>query len=133
MGVVDVLANTGDGINATNHYLKRHQRSCNAIEAVKKAGKIVHPVTEQDLIDIVDIWVEAAMHLSEKDLNKMERLIHAQNTLNNKTINKNNKQKYIPRHGEWRKNEAAEFPLITHLGESVLYNRREYDRCRRDS
>ncbi len=128
MGVVDILANVADGVNTTNHYLKRHQRSRNAIEAVKKAGKIVHPVTEQNLIDVVDIWVEAAMQLSEKDLNKMERLIYAQNALDDKTANTNKKHKYIPRHGEWRKHTADEFPLITHLGENVLYNRRQHDR-----
>ncbi|HHO59108.1 MAG TPA: enoyl-CoA hydratase [Thiotrichales bacterium] len=133
MGVVDMLADDGDGVGAAERYLKQHNRSQNAIEAIKKAGKIVSPITEQDLMDVVDIWVEAAMNLSEKDLNKMERLIYAQNTLDTKTINENKKNRHIPRHGDWRKIENVEFPLMTHLGENILHNRRQSDRCRREN
>ena len=133
MGIVDILADRGDGVAETRRYLQRHRRSSNAIEAVKKAGKIAHPITEQDLIDIVDIWVEAAMNLTEKDLNKMERLIHAQNTLDAKALSENRQQQYIPRQGEWRKHTDVQFPLITHLGETVLQNRRKRERCRREA
>ncbi len=133
MGVIDVLAEPGDGIQATEKYLRRHQRSLNGIEAIKKVGKISHPITEQDLLDIVDIWVEAAMRLTEKDLGKMERLIHAQNTIDKKAIHIDRKDKHITRGGDWRKNNNVEFPLITHLGENILQNRRQRDRCRRDA
>lgn len=133
MGVIDILADTGNGNNDVKRYLKHHMRNNNAIEAVKRAGKIVNPITEQNLIDIVDIWVETAMNLTEKDLTKMERLIHAQNTFNHKITNKNKKRPLVVRHGDWRSNNEIEFPLVTHLGESILRDRRQHDACRRSS
>ena len=53
---------------------------------MKKIRQIVHPITQQELMDIVDIWVKSALDLSVKDLNKMERLIHVQKTLDFLTI-----------------------------------------------
>jgi len=133
MGVIDILAETGNGDNDVKRYLKHHMRTSNAIEAVKKAGKIANPITEQNLIDIVDIWVEAAMKLNEKDLAKMEKLIHAQNIFNKKITNKNEKRPHVVRQRDWRSNNEIEFPLVTHLGESVLRDRRQHNGCRRSA
>ncbi len=130
MGIVDVLAEKDEGVRATERYLKRHRQSANAIEAVKKIGKIINPITEQDLFDIVDLWVETALQLSEKDLNKMTRLIHAQNTLDKKALHTGKKQRLVPRQGDWRKIEKVDFPLVTHLGERILQNRRQRGRRR---
>ena len=38
----------------------------------------MNPVSEQELRDVVDIWVEAALNLQAPDLRKMERLATAQ-------------------------------------------------------
>jgi DSF synthase len=46
--------------------------------AVYEARRRVNPVTLQELLDIVDIWVETAMNLEERDLRIMERLCAAQ-------------------------------------------------------
>ena len=78
MGIVNVLAEDGEGEQVTEDYLKSHNQSHNTIRSIKKIRQIVHPVTRQSLIDIVDIWVEAAMDLSEKDLAKMGRLLYLQ-------------------------------------------------------
>jgi DSF synthase len=78
MGVVDVLAEDGEGITATEDYLKSHNQSHNTIRAMKQIRQIVHPITKQNLYDIVDIWIDAAMNFSEKDLAKMDRLLHLQ-------------------------------------------------------
>ncbi len=129
MGVVDVLADKNQGIKATERYLKHHQHAHNTIESIKKVSKIVQPVTEQDLIAIVDIWVESALQLTDKDLNKMQRLIDAQNTLHQNKIHAQSKR--VIRQGEWRKNDTVDFPLLTHLGETVLHNRRHNQAGRR--
>jgi DSF synthase len=42
------------------------------------ARKRVHPVTEAELRDIVDIWVDAVFRLADTDLRRMARLIAAQ-------------------------------------------------------
>ncbi len=38
----------------------------------------VNPVTVEELRGVVDIWVDAAMSVTEPDLRKMERLAQAQ-------------------------------------------------------
>ena len=38
----------------------------------------MHPVTEAELRDIVDIWVDAVFRLADTDLRRMARLIAAQ-------------------------------------------------------
>ncbi len=130
MGVIDVLAEDGEGVQAVESYLKSHNQSHNTIRAMKKIRQIVHPITRQNLYDIVDIWIEAAMDLTEKDLMKMERLLHLQKDLkDSKTIQQQNTE-LTPRRGDWRKIKDVDFPLVTHLGESVLKNRRKKD-CRR--
>jgi len=44
-----------------------------------RARRRVNPVTLDELIDVVDIWAEAALNLTEADLRKMDRLCSAQN------------------------------------------------------
>jgi len=125
MGVIDVLAEDGKGVEATVNYLNSHNQSHNTIRAMKRIRQIVHPVEKQKLYDIVDIWLEAAMDLSQKDLAKMERLLHLQKEMKDtKSIQKKN-TKLTTRRGDWRKITDVAFPLINHLGESVSRNRRK--------
>lgn len=79
MGVVDVLAEDGQGQQAAIDYIARHSRKHNAHLAVYRARRRVNPVTLEELIDVVDIWAEAALNLTEADLRKMDRLCAAQN------------------------------------------------------
>ena len=130
MGVIDVLAEDGEGILATKDYLNTHNRSNNTIRAMKKIRQIVHPITKQTLYDIVDIWIEAAMDLSEKDLAKLDRLLQLQKDMKDSQVIRENNTEKMPRHGEWRKITDVDFPLTTHLGEAVHENRRKSD-CRR--
>ena len=125
IGVVDVLAGDGNGIQVTEDYLRSHNQSHNTIRAMKQIRQIVHPITQQNLYDIVDIWIQAAMNFSEKDLAKMDRLLHLQKDLKSSNAIKTENPKLIRRHGDWRKITDVEFPLVTHLGENVLQNRRK--------
>ena len=127
MGVIDVLAEDGDGIQATKDYMKGHDQSHNTIRAMKKIRQIVHPITKQTLCNIVDIWLEAAMDLSEKDLMKLDRLLQLQKEMKNSKAIRENNTEMIQRLGEWRKLTDVEFPLTTHLGENVSHNRRRND------
>ncbi|OYV32904.1 MAG: enoyl-CoA hydratase [Rhodospirillales bacterium 20-64-7] len=78
MGVVDVLAEDGQGQQAVREYIARHNRKFNAHRATYKARRRVNPVTLEELRDVVDIWAEAALNLTEADLRKMDRLRAAQ-------------------------------------------------------
>ena len=132
MGVVDILAEDGEGVLATKAYMKSHNQSHNTNRAMKNIRQIVHPITEESLVKIVDIWVEAAMDLSEKDIAKLDRLLQLQKeTKSSKDVTASNAG-LTPRHGEWRKITDVEFPLVTHLGENVRRNRRKNHSRRRD-
>jgi DSF synthase len=78
MGVVDVLAETGQGIQAVKQYIASHGARHNAQSAVYQVRRRVNPVTLQELRDVTDIWVDAALRLSEQDLRKMTRIATAQ-------------------------------------------------------
>ncbi len=131
MGVIDVLAEVDAGVQATENYMKSHNQSHNTIRSIKRIRQIVHPITLQNLYDIVAIWVEAAMDLSEKDLFKMDRLLHLQKDLKDTKTIKENNNNLTPRHGDWRKITDATFPLTTHLGENISHNRRKNEGRRR--
>ena len=78
MGIVDILAEDDEGENTVREYIDRHAYRHNAYRAVFAARKRVNPVTFDELRDVTDIWVEAAMGLSETDLRRMARLMAAQ-------------------------------------------------------
>jgi DSF synthase len=80
MGVVDVLAEDGQGEYALSNWIKKNHRSLNSYQAVTRAKQRVNPLTHLELMDIVEIWVDAALRLDERNLKVMERLVRAQNT-----------------------------------------------------
>ena len=78
MGLVDVLAEDGEGEAALLAHLDRGARFHNAQQAMYRARRKVDPVTLQELREVVEIWAEAAMRLSAQDLRRMARLTGAQ-------------------------------------------------------
>ncbi|OQW67508.1 MAG: enoyl-CoA hydratase [Proteobacteria bacterium ST_bin12] len=80
MGVVDVLAEDGQGEYALNSWIKKNHRSLNSFQAINRAKQRVNPLTYAELYDITEIWVDAALRLDERNLKIMERLVRAQNT-----------------------------------------------------
>lgn len=80
MGVVDVLAEDGQGELALNNWIKKNHRSLNSFQAINRAKQCVNPLTLEELNNIVEIWVDAALCLDERNLKVMERLVRAQNS-----------------------------------------------------
>lgn len=78
LGVVDILADDGQGENAVRDYIARNRRKHNAHKAMYRSKRRINPLTYEELRDIVDIWLDAAMELGEQDLRKMTRLVEAQ-------------------------------------------------------
>jgi len=78
MGVVDVLAEDGEGEIAVKRLIAEQSRKHNAHLAIHRARRRSNPVTFAELSDIVDIWIDAALAVSEHDLRKMQRLATAQ-------------------------------------------------------
>lgn len=78
MGIVDVLAEDGEGEAAVINYVSIHRARYHAERAVYRARRLAHPVTLEELIAITHIWAETAMELTDADVRKMERLADAQ-------------------------------------------------------
>ncbi len=78
MGVVDILAENGEGEMAVYDYIKKANRSRNGRQALRMAKKCCNPVAIEELMDITTIWVDAALRLKRKDLRMMERLVSKQ-------------------------------------------------------
>jgi DSF synthase len=125
MGIVDVLADAGDGEKAVEKYLSSQNQSHNTIQAMKKIRQIVHPITHESLTEIVDIWVDAALAMSKQDMARLERLLFLQKGLKSQPSHLIKPADKISRRGDWRKTDEIEFPLVTHLGENIPRNRRK--------
>jgi len=78
MGVIDVLAQDGEGENAVRDWIAKNSKRRNGMQAVFKARKLVQPVTREELDAITDTWVDAAMRLEDRDLKMMSRIVRAQ-------------------------------------------------------
>jgi DSF synthase len=79
MGVVDVLAEDGDGEMAVYRYVEQERRARNAYRSMRAVRQVVNPVTHEELTRVVEIWVDAALRLDERDLRRMDRLVARQN------------------------------------------------------
>ena len=78
IGVVDVVATDGQGETAVRNWIARNAKRRNGMQGVMRARHFVHPVRREELEGIVELWVDAAMRLSERDLKMMSRLVRAQ-------------------------------------------------------
>ncbi len=87
MGVVDVVAEDGQGEQAVHDFINSIDRSFASRVAVYGARQAIHPVHREELLSITERWVDAALALGTTDLRKMERLAAAQdrrwNAINN--------------------------------------------------
>jgi DSF synthase len=80
MGVVDVLAEDGQGEYTLNLWIKKNHRSLNSSQAITRAKQQINPLNYDELLNITKIWVKAALNLDERNLKVMERLVKAQNS-----------------------------------------------------
>ncbi|NOR72564.1 MAG: enoyl-CoA hydratase [Mariprofundaceae bacterium] len=78
LGIVDVLAEDGEGEKAVFEYIKKQNRASNGYRAFQQAKRHCNPVTYEELKNIAIIWADAALKLSDKDLRMMERLVARQ-------------------------------------------------------
>jgi DSF synthase len=78
MGVVDLLAEDGEGERVIREHIQRHERRHKAHLAIYKARNVVTPVSLEEMLAITRIWVDTALQLDERDLKRMEHLIAAQ-------------------------------------------------------
>jgi DSF synthase len=78
MGIVDVLAEDGQGEQAVLDYIHKEERAQNGYQAFRQAKQYCNPVSYEELENITTAWVNAALRLEEKSLRMMERLVSRQ-------------------------------------------------------
>lgn len=78
LGLVDVLAPRGQGVQAVDEVIRSNRRIPNARSAMHRVRAMAQPVTLEEMMAITVIWVDTAMQLGEKSLRTMERLVRAQ-------------------------------------------------------
>ncbi|MGZ8210276.1 MAG: crotonase/enoyl-CoA hydratase family protein [Burkholderiales bacterium] len=81
MGVVDAVAEDGQGDAEVAALVKRRSRSRNGLQALAATRRRVHSITFEELLDVVQIWVDAALRINLRDLKLMQRLVSRQNGL----------------------------------------------------
>jgi DSF synthase len=79
MGVVDILAEPGQGELAVYKYIDSQRRSPNSYRSMRQVVDICNPITYEEMVNIGTIWADAALALTEKDLRMMARLVKRQN------------------------------------------------------
>ncbi|MFZ9037940.1 MAG: crotonase/enoyl-CoA hydratase family protein [Gammaproteobacteria bacterium] len=80
MGLVDILAEKGEGEVAIYRYIKSTQRSRNTYRSMQQVKDICNQVGYEEMMDVGRVWADAALRLSDKDLRMVERLVRRQNS-----------------------------------------------------
>ena len=78
MGIVDVLAEPGEGVRAVNEVIRQNRRIAAARLALHRVRDAVDPVSHDELMEVTRIWVDTALQLGDRQLRMMERLVRAQ-------------------------------------------------------
>ena len=81
LGLVDILAEPGEGETEVYKLIKKRNRQANSYRALRRVRDTCNDASYQELKDIVDIWVDAAFELDSRDLRMMERLVKRQNQI----------------------------------------------------
>ncbi len=78
MGLVDVLAPRGQGVQTVEGVIRRNRRIPHARSAMHKVRAMAQPVSLEEMLAITETWVDTALQLGEKSMRTMERLVRAQ-------------------------------------------------------
>lgn len=79
MGIVDVVCEDGQGVDAVDAFVKDHEKAYKGRQAILQARHIVNPITREELMKVTDLWVDTAVTLEPSDLRRMRHLATAQN------------------------------------------------------
>jgi DSF synthase len=78
MGIVDVVAEDGQGESAVRGWIAKNGKRRNGLQAVMRTRQIVNPITRDELDAVAETWVDAALRLEERDLKLIGHLVRAQ-------------------------------------------------------
>jgi DSF synthase len=78
MGLVDLVLEPGAGRAVVLDWLAREQRRHRIVRTLREVRHRCQPLAYDELIEVVELWVETALGLGEADLRRMDRLAAAQ-------------------------------------------------------
>lgn len=81
MGLIDVLFMDSDGVDEVYAFIKKLKKNDNTRKAILEIRNRVNPVTFKEMLDIGEIWVDAAMRLTDRELKTMARLMRSQDKI----------------------------------------------------
>jgi DSF synthase len=88
MGLIDILAEKGEGRARASAFIAENGKRHRLLEAVGKVRRRIAPLTIEELRDITDIWVGSVMSLAPINLRKMEMLALSQDRLFDQTASR---------------------------------------------
>ena len=78
MGIVDLVVDQGRGEAEIAGFIRSRSRSRNAMTGLAAARRRVHKLDYEELIGVVEVWVDTALNLGHRDLKLMQRLVSRQ-------------------------------------------------------
>ncbi len=81
LGVIDAVVDRGQGEAEVSALVRRNGRSRNGLVGIAGARRRVAGITHQELMDVVHLWVDAALRLTSRDRKLMQRLVSRQNDM----------------------------------------------------
>lgn len=122
MGIVSHLIGSDNVRESVEKILRRHRQSGNGFRAMLQARQRYHPITYQELEDIVRMWVDAALRLKDKDLRMMKRIVNAQQA----KMQQQEKRFLLRTKQDRRFNSGSiTFPLTDNFGNLIAADRRK--------
>ncbi len=121
IGIVNHLVDDNNALRGVEKYIRQHQRSSNGLRALQLVGQRYHPIDLQELVDITEIWVDAALRLKDRDLRIMDRLVQLQSL----KMSKQEKRSLLRTKQDRRFNpEIVTFPMVDWSGNTIMTDRR---------
>lgn len=78
IGIVDILAEKGQGELEVYRYIDKANKNANSRRAMRQVKDACNAVSYDELLTITKIWVDAALKLEPRDLRMMQRLVQRQ-------------------------------------------------------
>ncbi len=85
LGLIDVLVDEGEGEQAVWRYIRHHDRHANGMGGFRRAVQAASPLDRLELYRMVDVWVDTALALTDRDLSIIDYLLRAQQRIGSQT------------------------------------------------
>ena len=80
MGVVNILAEDGQGEQAVLDYIQKEERAPNGYRSFRQSRKFSNRISYEEFESVTTAWVDAALRLEDRNLRMMERLVTRQSS-----------------------------------------------------